>query len=852
MSTSWHRRRRFRVPLALATVFVLLAVALRVFLPAERWKEIALRQLEERTGLKATAGPASIQFPWPLGLQVAELRIDDVRGDQAYQRLELQAESVLISANLASILRRKPRIDEIRLRAPRVEIWLQEARVDGPIDAAPPAPGATHADATASTSDELAAVLTLLAIDQGSLNVHLADGAVVAFAEISQRAGGRLDGRRFSAQCKAEVGRIDFQREGERRSIERVEFTLRVEGSTAADRLDATVQLERFTAEGLSAEGTIALGGTPAALELDLTLDVAGELSNLFELAKRQEAVPAELLDALTVEAGSLSAKVGYLGVLPAGASPEELLAQARVQATLDAPSLTFHGETLSAARLELEQQDGGWGIRIEGIRGAGFDLSGTANLPLLGEGEMVARFAGKLDAAAARAAAARVWPRLSDEQTKELPGPDEWPQLSGNAEIEVTLRSPLPSPTDPTQIALRAVVRPRPLAVTPVGWSEAVHITDGTLVIQPTELSYEALAVRGPGFSGSVSGAAWGWPEAMEMELDAAMQGVDVEKLQAASRPAEETAWLLNIFSTSAHAAGVAQPFVPPADLGAEIVATVVEFRSNGYTVRNVAATGSLREQRLHVSDIHGEIGSGRVEGSVGVDWTQLPPVFDSKTRMVEVPASELLEPWIPKLGRALDSKFNGEFALLGPMDEDPDRALRALSGQIQLAAGAGTLLTESVLGDALKAFLGDKYEGFRKLSFSGLDAQLSVSDGAIHFDRMFLGGGTELRAAGQMGLDGRCAYSLDCLLPASVTPALGELEPVADLLRDEAGRIRFRVDVSGPAAKPKVQIDWSELATRAADKQKERLRGRVKDEVEDKLKGLLDGLKSKGKGKG
>jgi hypothetical protein len=70
-----------------------------------------------------------------------------------------------------------------------------------------------------------------------------------------------------------------------------------------------------------------------------------------------------------------------------------------------------------------------------------------------------------------------------------------------------------------------------------------------------------------------------------------------------------------------------------------------------------------------------------------------------------------------------------------------------------------------------------------------------------------------------------------------------VGALQPVIDYLRDDDGRFPFAVDVTGPAAKPKVQVDFDALRERAED----RGRDELEDKVEDTVKGLWDKLKGK-----
>ena len=104
--------------------------------------------------------------------------------------------------------------------------------------------------------------------------------------------------------------------------------------------------------------------------------------------------------------------------------------------------------------------------------------------------------------------------------------------------------------------------------------------------------------------------------------------------------------------------------------------------------------------------------------------------------------------------------------------------------------------------------------------------------------FEKLIIRGETNVNAGGWIGLDGQTNVRLDVRLPAGITPQLGALQPVADLLQDDQKRITFGVNVTGPGTAPKVQIDLAELQQRAT----ERGRDAVRDEAKDALGDLID----------
>jgi hypothetical protein len=302
-------------------------------------------------------------------------------------------------------------------------------------------------------------------------------------------------------------------------------------------------------------------------------------------------------------------------------------------------------------------------------------------------------------------------------------------------------------------------------------------------------------------------------------------------------SERAESFQWL----SRPAHAATVAPQLpVPPANLGAEVRLTAQELRTRGYRLAQVRGKAALHERKLAVTQTTAQLGSGELALSVDVDWNRSPAQWNGKTTAHAVPAAELVRPFAAILADALNTNFDGDIALTGPVSLERTQLLAALSGNAALQSAAGALSTEPLLGDALRSFLGEHYTSFRELDFRALTAGVTVSEGQVRFDRFLLDGDTQLRASGQIGLDGSCDYAIDVLLPAGRTPQLGDLAPLAELLRDERGRFGFRVDVAGPAKRPKVGVDFDGLANLAGERAKQKAAGELDRLLERGLEAL------------
>jgi hypothetical protein len=315
------------------------------------------------------------------------------------------------------------------------------------------------------------------------------------------------------------------------------------------------------------------------------------------------------------------------------------------------------------------------------------------------------------------------------------------------------------------------------------------------------------------------------GWPERIDCDVEATLKEFDVDAFQAAWTP-EETAWLMPIRVRSAYAAESAAPSItgegsppaPPENLTVRFRATADRVRTRGYTLESCRAQGTLSGQRLDAPELEGKLGGGDVRGHATVDWTVDPPRWDSNVRAEAVPAADLVHPFAEVLARCLSTQVTGDLELGGPLGVETDVLRAHLDGEGAIQTGAGQLLTEPILGATIPRFLGLLGTSFENLDFRQLTAGLRVQGGRVHFDTARAVGATLVEASGWVGLAGQCDYRLSVKLPPGATPDLGDLSPVADLLRDDEQRITFQAAVTGPAGKPKVQIDMRDLQDRAA----------------------------------
>ena len=447
-------------------------------------------------------------------------------------------------------------------------------------------------------------------------------------------------------------------------------------------------------------------------------------------------------------------------------------------------------------------------------------------------------RFEGSIVSARAREIAAELWPKLLPFMEGETPGPQEWPQVEGDILVEGTASIPADPEADP-ELSWKA--RAERLAVRPVDMDATFEVTGAELDGDLVTATVRAGQVSGPGLELAPRVRVELGEGSTRVTGRVTSQRLDLDLLQASLVPPVETA-RGNWFVGEARAAG-GEMWVPPAGLSATLDLAADEVLASGHRLTAVSGSVALAGQKVEVTAIEAGLGGGSVTGVADVDYVQDPPQWSTQLSADGVPASILLAPDAPRLAEAVDTAFSGQFQFQGGLFEDPQVAMRQLSGELDLVAAAGLVRTEPVLGDQISQFVGSWAPHWQQLAFRALDANLRVEEGSVHFDRLLLSGDAEVRVGGLVTLDGRCDYRLDIVLPAAATPEVGALQPVVDLLREEDGDFPFAVRVTGPAARPKVEVDVAALRDRA----EERGREAAGDALSDAAKGLLDRFKGK-----
>lgn len=851
------RRRILRRLMIGGGVFVgliVLAVVLAlVLIPAEKIQEIAFEQLEANTGLRGSATGASVSL-FPLGAKLEGLKIDDPSdASEVWESLEIELESALVSANLMSIIRGAPQISEVRLVRPRIDVVL----------AAPAEPAQTTGGSEGSSEapTEVAAALGLLSIEDGAVKVTQPNGQVIELSGLDNAATLQLAGGRATGTINGGLERVVL-RGGELPQpleLPRLEWDLSLDAQL--DGQGGRVEVTRVELSGVRAFGDAAWTGSEPTL--DVKLQIAGDVPRVWSELGRGFVDPSTLppgvtLDDFAIVSGSLTADVTYQGMVPEADpdDPTAALRPLRVSGRFtDLRPRIFDRDDLFVLAGEMTM--GPQRVQLKNLALSGDVIRGGGNvtIPTALDGPMTGGINLQLDSAEARALAAGWWPRLEALATPEggepPVGPDQWPQVAGMIRANAQFALPVDGSFDPDTSPADAVtwtLRAPELSVQLPTFTEAFVASGVEAEGDLKQASIGRAALDGPGLQADSEIEISGWPELVVVRGSAVASKVDLDALQAALVEVETASidprWIDDAMGVGVARAqsGEAEIAPPPANLDVDVNVVARELASAGYTLRDAQARLLLVEQKLTLDDVQAKLGTGTVNGTAGVDWTTEEPTWQTDLTADSIPASSLLEPFAGPLAQSVSTQFSGVIGLDGPLATEPEQIIAALTGLADLRAADGTIAAEDLLGSTVSRFLGNNADTWKKLTFDGLDANLEVRDGKVFFDKLLIRGTTEVNAGGWLGLDGATNVRLDVRLPAGVTPQLGSLQPVADFLKDDAGRIAFGVNVTGQGPKPKVEIDLADLQQRAAD--------RAQDTVRDEAQGAIDDLIDRNRG--
>ena len=272
----------------------------------------------------------------------------------------------------------------------------------------------------------------------------------------------------------------------------------------------------------------------------------------------------------------------------------------------------------------------------------------------------------------------------------------------------------------------------------------------------------------------------------------------------------------------------------------------SIAHLKQKQLDVRNVNAHVTFDPHNLEVPDFALDGYGGRVSGNAKFDLHHpASPGFAVKATVDSVQADALLSAWTPAknlLNGALSTTLD-----LSGAGSAPQQVLRTLT-----AVGLANL-TQGELGPtpALQAIA--KLTGvpsFEKLSFREMKLPFEVRNGQIAMkDLNIHSSGSDWKAVGLMGFDGKLDYTVSTLVPADQVARLGaDAARAAGALADPQGRLHMSFRVTGNAKNPRVELDANALRADLAGKLQNALGDQGK-RIEQQLHQALNQTDSTGK---
>lgn len=800
-----------------AALVLVLVIGLRLFLPAEKLRDLAVARASTALGREVTVGGAGVSLRGGLGIRLTDVSIGNPAGFPDGQLLT--AQSVDLMLQLRPLLHRRIHADRLVIHAPVVTLVRLDAERNNFTFAAPAA--GAEAGGSAAGNDAAAFDLERFECDDGRLDFR-DDAAGTGFA---------LSGLRLSWTVRAaDAGRLVTDGETHADSL-----LLRGAQPFATGPADLvhTARLETTDQRFVLEHGALILAGLAFDVTAEADYDpaaptaraeIAGAALNVAELLAL---VPAEHRAVLEgVEAEGLLALRTIVSFDPARAAPLDV--QGSLELTGGRLALPDFPEPVTGLAASLAFGLDTLTVRSCSARTVGADLSFAGRVTGLQQPKDL-RIDGTVDVKSDLAALQRFLPA------------ERAAILTGRATGSVQLAGRLDAP--------QSLLTGGRLAVTDLAYRDAhlfepVTDLDAEVVLGSRDATIRKLAVRFAPSSCSLTGVVRGLVPAL---LDS-----------TAARPRLEftlDAPLFNVDHLFPAASPGATPLGAAAEAGRTAVipdfpdftgtgrATIQRLIYGGVSFTGITGRIDIADRIVTVSEANGAVFAGRVVGETSIDLKDMKnPVYGGRFAATAIQADSLMSRFTPLRGHvqgALD--FSGTYTAAG---KDPVAFRRSLTLDSRGALSQGRLVTSGVIRQGLTALaskLGRPFDGEERLKeLAGtvkVDGERVIFDG---FTSQVTGLGA-LSLAGSYGFTGDLDFRGDLLLTEEHSRKLlaapsGALGGVLGNLLGRPGqptsRLSLPVRIGGAFTRPDVAVDFSAVAKASGQG------------AADALKGKLEGL--------
>lgn len=810
-----------------AAVVIVASVVLRLVLTKERLTAMLVPRIERAVGAEIEIEDIAVRFPFGFGVSMRGLSF--ARPAPGGGAIVFAAEDLGVDVSLLSLIRRRPRIESVRVDGGSLDIDPGGGR---------PSIG----------FERIEARLSMTPAD----TVYLLDPRFSAEAVSVGTAGPdsvvRLPGIRFSGQVETSrdfqrvtvadgelsvAGLAAFDVEGSARDLAgRREFTAEI----GAERLDAAALLAAILAIDLSG---LRAGMTPERLREAVPVAVDGGTVGLDVTASGSAAAPSTLELAGSVRLEGLSLRAPALD-LPLRTGGTVRFSMGRVASD---------DIVVEAGRSRVEAS---FDLPLEGMPpspgAAGFSASAKIDI---GEAAAAAGSGGPVPTGALEAAVrGSAHPRILADLFPRDPATTDpaairraWSELRLEGDLTVTGLEPPPSgaPAGPSGIDATAAISGGDVTGLVASWRlggspwKATGDLKGVLPAMA-----ELMLVTGgddpPGTPGEALDRLTTRPE---ISLSIEGRSFDARPFQDAAKESAEA-------GTETAKPGGEGPAVNPL-VSNPVTLLMLKNSSVSVSIDSVIARkavltdldakGRAVDGRLSAGPVTLAYAGGRGSGTVAADLrdpSRIPAEVDLDFTGVQ--AGKALEPF-HGIGGLLSGvfSFSIEGSLAAGPEADPLESLTvsgtasSTQGQIDISRFTAPLKASGISLPFAEQF-----------AFRQWTQAFAIDDGRVTVDRWRIASNNgDWDITGSFGFDGTLDYDATLVLTPEMQSTMKDLSKyrdLAELFRDESGNLVFEFDIGGTATSPTMMLDQ----TRATRKAGEKL-------IEGAQKKLLDLLKKK-----
>lgn len=800
---------------SIAALLILLVVGLRIFLPAEKLRDLAVARASASLGREVTVKDVRVSLRGGLGIQLTDVSVGNPAGFPAGHLMT--AESVDLKLRLRPLLSRQVHADRLVINAPTIMLTKLDSTRNNFTFGEEKSP---HPASRAAPSDSSGAALNF---DRFECN-----GGFLSFQDEEIGNGFELKGLHLKwTVTDLGGGQLDCRGDSEADSLKITGSQPFATGPVTLDhaaRLDPKHQ--RFTLE----QGAMALGG--------VGFTVTAEVQYAPQAPVMRAEIGSETLDLATVLALAAANKAGALEGIKAdgklGLRTVLTFDQARVDPLGVEGSFDLTGDRFELPNLPEPLTD--------------LSVTGVFNRDTLRVTAAQARISG---AALAYTGAVTGLKQPTEAQTEgtvhldaDLAGlqgylpAERKATLAGKASGTIKLAGRLDTPTD---LLTGGEITLTNLSYRDAQIFEPVTDLNATLAFGPRDVTIKSCAVKFQPSNFTLSGVVKGLVPALQKKpgpkphLDFTLnsQLLNVDHLFPAASPGAAT--------KGATSAPVVAEFPDFTGSGAVSIANLIY---GGVAFTGITGKVAIADRAVKISEAAGAVFAGKITGQTTVDLNSMTtPGYKGSFAAQGIQADSLLSRFTPLKNHvfgALD--FGGTYTAAG---KDPATFRRSLSLDAQSAMTQGRLVTSGVIQQGLNTLalkLGRTFDSEEMLK--DLAGPVKVSGERVILERFTseLPGLGALSIGGSYGFTGDLDFRGELLLteensrkllgPAgsgltgAIGNILGKKEPAT------VPRLKLPVVIGGAFTKPEVALDFSAMA---------RARGQ---ETVDELKGKLEGI--------